>query len=141
MAFSWSSLSAGDPIEASDFNEVKTNLDSIFTALGISPDPAWTGEWDLQAGDSIKSAHAQELRDKTDYADNNWCTTHYATHKTTHQTTHYSSHLNGYNNGYKSTHYSSNLATHNSGYESTDNGTHNNFNNGAYYSTYYEVGH
>lgn len=85
MAFSWTPLNSGDPIENEDLNEIHGNLDSIYSYLGISrpggSGAAWSDVWILSNGDAIKSIHPQELRDVTDYADDHWCFTHNSSYK------------------------------------------------------------
>jgi len=81
MSFVWSeNVGVGESIDAADVNEVKTNIDSIYTALGITRSgcasgAGWT-ELPVSAGDSITSAQFQQMRDAADYAHENPCTTY-----------------------------------------------------------------
>ncbi len=63
-------------IDAADINEVGTNLDTIYTALGINR-PACVGAGWVQlpvaVDDWIYSADFQEMRDVTDFAYDNRC--------------------------------------------------------------------
>lgn len=80
MAFTWvQDISSGAGALAAGMNEVQTNLDSIYTALGIvrngcGSGAGWT-KFPLAGGliDTKESAEAQELRDATDYAYENKC--------------------------------------------------------------------
>jgi len=82
MAFTWTSLNSGDPIENEDLNEIHDNLNSIYSYLELSrlggPGAAWSSAWILNDKDAIRTIHPQELRDVTDYADDHWCTTHHS---------------------------------------------------------------
>jgi len=78
MPFVWTQNIAVDAlIEAADVNEVKTNLDSIYTALGITRGGCGAGggwvELPVGVGDLIESADFQEMRDVTDFAYDNRC--------------------------------------------------------------------
>ena len=118
MAFTWTSLNSGDPIENEDLNEIHNNLDSIYFYLGISrPEgsgAAWSDAWLLNNGDAIKSIHPQELRDVTDYADDNWCPAHYSSDNSVDKSNHYSPYNNDDHSSYD---YSDNSGVK-SGYDS-----------------------
>ncbi len=78
MAFVWTEdVGVGDSIDAADVNEVKTNLDTIYTTLsitrgGCASGAGWT-ELPVSTGDDITSAQFQQMRDATDYAYDNKC--------------------------------------------------------------------
>ena len=113
MAFVWTPLGVGYPIENEDLNEIRTNLDSIYSYLeitypGCTSGAGWTGVWPLkgkEAGtpDSIQSAHPQELRDKTDYADDHYCSADKASYNTTVYSNQNSTYKSSNNSGVKST--------------------------------------
>ena len=75
MAFTWTSISVGDVIKADHINEIKNNLDSLFSWEGVS----WSWTYlPVSAGQVITYEQFKELRDATDYADDNKCKTeHY----------------------------------------------------------------
>jgi hypothetical protein len=95
MAFIWTSLNAGDPIKNEDMNEIHDNLDSIYSYLELSRGAEgsganWPTAWPLRNRDPIRSAHLQELRNVTDYADDHWCSTHNASDNSLDKSNHYS---------------------------------------------------
>ena len=154
MAFVWTPLGVGYPIENEDLNEIRTNLDSIYSYLeitypGCTSGAGWTGVWPLkgkEAGtpDSIQSAHPQELRDKTDYADDHYCSADKASYNTTVYSNQNSTYKSSNNSGVKSTdnatvysgQNSTYRSTYNSGVDSTDYGTVYSGQNSSYKSTY-----
>ncbi|GAI73002.1 unnamed protein product, partial [marine sediment metagenome] len=80
MSFVWTEdISIGAAASAAGMNEAQTNLDSIYTALGIirtgcASGAGWT-EFPIAGGlvtDKL-SVQPQELRDVTDYAYENKC--------------------------------------------------------------------
>lgn len=97
MSFTWTEDLV--TIDSEDLNEIKTNIDSITTYLGIAPF-LWS-ELPVADGGPIQSADVQELRSATDYIDDNKCLADYATH----------------DDGYD--------ATYNSGILNNDHGTYN----------------
>ena len=141
MAFSWTPLGAGYSIENEDLNEIHDNLDSIYSYLGITypgctSGAGWTGFWPLkgkEAGtpDSIRSAHPQELRDKTDYADDHYCSADNANYNTTVYSNQNSTYQSTYNSGVKSTNNATVYSGQNSTYQSTYNSTVKSSNNGT----------
>ena len=132
MAFNWQQdVSQGASIDAADVNEIKNNLDSIYTYLGItrsgcSSGAGWT-KLPVSPGDVITAAQFQELRAVTDYAYDHWCTTHYSGHDSTYNSTYrsavdlsdYSFYDSSDNSTIYSSHYSTNQSSHNSSYYGT----------------------
>ncbi|MBA7637202.1 hypothetical protein ES703_44840 [subsurface metagenome] len=127
MSFVWTEdISPGAPANAAGMNEVQINLDSIYTALGITrggcaSGAGWT-EFPIAGGlvtDKL-SAQPQELRDVTDYAHDNKCPAYDNGYQNGVDTTEDSGYNNGYLDGYDNTHVpgfcSGQYATHNSGY-------------------------
>ncbi len=122
MAFSWTQdVSVGASIDAADVNEIKTNLDSIYSELGITrtgcvSGAGWT-ELPVSAGDPITSAQFQEMRDVTDYAYDNKCPTYFSgaqasvdfgdnnVHLFGYDSTVYTGQYSGVNGGYNAGHY------------------------------------
>ena len=79
MGFSWTPINVGDEVKAVHINEIKDNIDTIYSDLELSPRD-WS-ELPVSAGDPIRSAELQELRDAIDYADDqNYCRSHDATY-------------------------------------------------------------
>ena len=73
MAFAWTSVNDGSKITAAHWNEVKTNVDTIISNLGISA-YSWSELPVSQSDDKVQSADLSELRAALDYAhDNNTC--------------------------------------------------------------------
>lgn len=123
MAFNWQqNISPGASIDAADLNEIKTNIDSIYSYLrlrrtGCASGAGWSSIWPIQGGGTvaIQASHFLELRNVIDYAWDRWCTYHY------------SSHCSGYEVNYDGmvdledygTYNSWDDGTVNSGYEST----------------------
>ena len=128
MAFTWTPLNSGDPIENEDLNEIHDNLDSIYSYLEISrPEgsgAAWSDVWILSNGDAIRSIHPQELRDVTDYADDHWCPTHYSSDDSGVKSSHYSSYKNDDHVGHDATHDSGVKSSHYSSYKNNDHSNH-----------------
>jgi len=134
MAFSWvQDVSVGASIDAADVNEIKTNLDSIYTSLGITrtgcaSGAGWT-KLPVSAGDAITSVQFQELRNVTDYAYDNKCPGYCSDEHTGYQ----SSHQAGVDSSHNTTYYSD----QHTGYQSSYNyGV-----LGTYYATYYSDQH
>jgi len=78
LGFSWSEeVGPGTIIKASHVNEIKDNTDTVYSDLSLDY-PGCTGagwvELPVSVGESVKSSHLQELRDRIDYADDNKCT-------------------------------------------------------------------
>jgi hypothetical protein len=69
MAFTWNSVSAGTVIKAADINQVKTNVDTLTTNLGIAA-YSWS-ELAVSQGDEDTAAQISELQDALDYVDTN----------------------------------------------------------------------
>lgn len=84
MGFVWNDVSAGQDIDDADPDEMVTNLDTIYAALGINY-PACAGaawvEQPVNAGDPVMGADYDELQDRTDFADDNKCPLYYGTNQ------------------------------------------------------------
>jgi len=129
MGYTWTSVSAGDKILADHWNEIKTNLDSLYSDLDLN-----TRNWvnfPVSQGSLIKYDHLSELRDATDYADDqNYCRDHDATYNVTvndgEDATYNSGDKGTYNNnansGVDNDHHSTYKGTVNSTYHSSDKG-------------------
>ena len=146
MGYSWTSISKGDKILTDHWNEIKNNLDDLYSDLQLS---SWDWEYfPVSLGSLIKYDHLSELRDATDYADDqNYCRDHNGTYNVTvldgedvsflsgdfgtyynnQHTTYKNDHNTGYDSGddstYESSHYTGDESTYNSGvkqwYDST----------------------
>jgi len=85
MSFSWTQdISIGASIDAADMNEVKTNIDSIYTYLSITrtgcgSGAGWT-ELPVSAGSPIENVDLAQLRAAIDYAYDNKCQSAYGTY-------------------------------------------------------------
>jgi hypothetical protein len=82
MAFAWSALGAGSPIENEDYNEIKTNLDTVYTlwVFRVPGAPVLDGQYCRSRTEMPSHPRKPTDTDVTDYADNNWCPTHNITH-------------------------------------------------------------
>ncbi|GAI68655.1 unnamed protein product [marine sediment metagenome] len=130
MSFVWTEdISPGAAANAAGMNEVQTNLDTIYTALGITrggcaSGAGWT-EFPIAGGlvtDKL-SAQPQELRDATDYAHDNKCPAYDSGYQDGVDTTEDTGYNNGYLDGYDNTHVVSDCSAyyypHCSGYNGT----------------------
>jgi len=145
MAFSWvQDVSVGASIDAADVNEIKTNLDSIYTALGITrtgcaSGAGWT-ELPVSAGDVITSAQFQQLRGATDYAYDNKCPGYCSDEHTGYLSSHQAGVDSAYNTTYYSDqhtgYYTSHQAGVDSAYNSTVNSTYRSTVKYAHHTTY-----
>lgn len=110
MAFSWISISAGTTkLDDAHMNEVKTNVDTLTSQLGISA-YSWT-VLPVSAGGKATAAQITQLQAAIDYVDSeNYCATHYSS----------------YNNGVDATQNISRDVTHNASADATHNATYNN---------------
>ncbi|GAI65881.1 unnamed protein product, partial [marine sediment metagenome] len=124
MSFEWTEdISPGAAANAAGMNEVQTNLDSIYTALGITrggcaSGAGWT-EFPITGGlvtDKL-SAQPQELRDVTDYAYDNKCPAYNSGYRDGVDIDEHSDYKSGYLSGYDS--------TYNPGYYYNQHGTYN----------------
>ncbi|MBA7667652.1 hypothetical protein ES703_75749 [subsurface metagenome] len=127
MSFVWTEdISPGAPKMASNLNEIQTNLDTIYTALGITRNGCASGAGWTQfpiAGGLVTpklSAQPQELRDVTDYAYENKCPAYNSGYQdgvdTTEDTGYNNGHLSGYDSTYKPGYYSDQHGTYNNGH-------------------------
>lgn len=123
---------------ASQMNEAKTNIQTIYTTLSLDYGGGCGADWDVMAvglssSSFVLAAQINELMDRTDYAHTWWCTTHHATY--------HDGYLNGDHDsydgtdrvGYHGTHYDGYHSGHYSGHE---NG-HNSDEKGTYHNTHY----
>ncbi|MBA7589098.1 hypothetical protein ES708_31173 [subsurface metagenome] len=130
MAFVWTEdISPGAAANAAGMNEVQTNLDTIYAALGITrtgcaSGAGWT-EFPITGRlvtDKL-SAQPQELRDVTDYAYDNKCPAYDSGYQDGVDTTEDTGYNNGYLDGYDNTHVVSDCPSyyypHCSGYNGT----------------------
>lgn len=69
MAFTWSTVAAGNLARAADANEVKTNTDTLADNLSIAH-YAWV-ELPVAKGDEMKASQMTELQTALDYIDSN----------------------------------------------------------------------
>jgi hypothetical protein len=157
MAFTWSqNINVGQPIKAADVNEVKTNLDSIYSAIsktrtGCASGAGWT-ELPVSAGNPITYNQFKQVRDAADYIDTNFCATYYSGHLSGVNSTHnssynndvctgvLSSHQSGVDNSYYTSDYSGAYTgvdiSYDSGHNGAYNGTHYSGENSPVNSTY-----
>lgn len=82
MGFVWSSgLEKGLVIKTTHTNEMRTNLDSVYSWLGITypgciSGAGWQDYWPVEDGAIVQYQHHNAVRDRADYADENFCVTH-----------------------------------------------------------------
>ncbi|GAI77825.1 unnamed protein product, partial [marine sediment metagenome] len=135
MSFAWTEdISVGAAALAPGMNEVQTNLDTIYTVLGIiragcASGAGWT-EFPITDGlvaDKL-SVQAQQLKDVTDYAYENMCPAYNSGYQDGVDTTEDSGYNNGYLSGYDS--------TYKPGYYSNQHGTYKSGDLVGYDSTY-----
>ena len=140
MGFAWvQDISVGAVANAADLNEVKTNLDTIYTALSITKTGCASGagwvELPVAAGDSIKSVDFQELRSVTDYAYDHRCPVHDVADNSgvdaADDSGVYSNDHGTYNSPYDSAEDIDDHGTYNSGYDSAEDIDYHN----SYYSS------
>lgn len=87
MSFTWTqTVSAGSHIDAADINEVKTNVDSVYTYLsktrsGCGSGAGWT-VFPVSTGGQILATQATEMKAAIDWIDTNKCTTYCASQYT-----------------------------------------------------------
>lgn len=112
MAFDWTEdISVNASIDADDINEVKTNIDTVYTYRSITRTGCGSGagwsELPVSVGGPIESADMQELRDAADYAEDNICGTNFnGEHLTENQTNNvsvFTTHVGAEDNGDEST--------------------------------------
>ncbi|MBA7558619.1 hypothetical protein ES708_00223 [subsurface metagenome] len=112
MAFVWTEdISPGAAANAAGLNEVQDNLDTIYTALGITrggcaSGAGWT-EFPIAGGLVTEKLtdQAQELRAVTDYAHDNKCPAYDSGYRSGVDTTEDSGYYNGYLSGYDSSYH------------------------------------
>ncbi|MFA7581729.1 MAG: hypothetical protein WCX99_02310, partial [Candidatus Paceibacterota bacterium] len=154
MAFDWSALGAGDPIENEDISEIQANLESIYSTLGINRSgctgPGWV-ELPVSGGDPVSTAPYLELRNVIDYAHDNNCVSHNsghdaayniahdatveATHDTDHNGSDYATYLSTHNDTVRT----SNWTPHNSAYDATVRATYNSGYDSDDYTTHLSI--
>lgn len=121
MAFTWINSTTGK-IEGDDktsiFKEIKTNIQSLYTTLGLG---ATTYTEDM-SDNFIRTSNITEIRGKIDYADDNKikCTTVNTSVKSSVNSTYYNGYNSGYNRNYDSDYDGSydGHCSHNSNYDS-----------------------
>lgn len=141
MPFVWTeNIAINASIDAADINEVKTNLDSIYTALGITRGGCGAGagwvELPVAVDSLIESADFQEMRDVTDFAKDNKCPAYDATDRAPFNATADSGVLNNDHGTYNSNHDLSEDVDDKGTYESynmsaEDTSEHGTYNSGA----------
>jgi len=77
MGFIWvEGIAVGDSIDAADYNEVKTNVDTLYTDLGKNypgcVGPGWV-IMPVAADDGILTSQSTELRNRIDWIEDNKC--------------------------------------------------------------------
>jgi len=83
MAFSWTTVNDGTVISGAQWNEVKTNADTVISNLGIAA-YSWSELPVTQGVSKFEPAEVSDLRAALDYAhDNNTCSAENASHNTT----------------------------------------------------------
>lgn len=136
MGFSWTNIIQHETeIAAAHINQVKTNVDSVYTDLEL---PAYGWAYlPVSVGDEIQHEDFKELRYAIDYADNmNYCRSHNVSYMGADDAvargTVYTAQNSGYDSGYKAGvdsnydsgvdgSYQSGVETyHNSGFDSYD---------------------
>lgn len=121
MGYSWTSISTGDIIRASHFNEFKTNIDSLYSDLEL-PAPSWT-YLPVAAKDIGINERLKEVREKVDYADDmNYCRNDNTSHDINVDNSEHSSYCTGYNYGVDGAYDSGINSGDDAGYDITDNG-------------------
>ena len=89
MAFAWTSVNDGTKVTAAHWNEVKTNVDTIISNLGISA-YSWSELPVTQGVSKFEPAEVSDLRAALDYAhDNNTCSAENATYDSSNNPTNY----------------------------------------------------
>ncbi|MBA7715388.1 hypothetical protein ES703_124430 [subsurface metagenome] len=119
MSFEWSEkIGVGASIDNEDLNEIKTNLDSIYDALGITRAGCGSGAgWvnlpvsDLEA---VDNEHHQELRDVADYAYEHKCPSYCSGENVSEDSGENTGYCSGQNTGAKSGDDGAYCGTHNS---------------------------
>jgi len=82
MAFIWTTISAGNLIKASEYEEIRDNIDAEADNLSVAH-YGWGGVAP-SAGDLIEALDFTELQDAIDYIDDeNYCQTENADHDVT----------------------------------------------------------
>ena len=93
MSFTWSTVNKGTDINKTQIDEMKTNIDSVRSSIGLSP---WT--WTnipVVVGNEIKNLEIEEIRNALDVTDNqNVCSANYSTFNSDHFSTNYGDHNN-----------------------------------------------
>jgi len=160
MPFTWSTtLVKGLVIRAAHTNEMKTNVDTIYTSLGINyslggcSGPGWVN-LPATTNTTIRASDHIEIRDRISYVDDKWCTFHcptghFAGHLGGHDSNHFGTYHNGHQGGYYTHHrstdhgvyYDGDFSEHNpaveTGYNGTYHGTYRLTDNVPYQATYF----
>jgi len=147
MPFTWSTtLVAGLVIRAAHTNEMKTNVDTIYTSLGINyslggcAGAGWVN-LPVTTNTTIRSSDHTEVRDRISYADDKWCTFHCPSgHFSGHLNAHDTTHLQTYHDGHQGGYFTHDKGTDHGVYYSTDRYPYDNAvetgYNGTYHGTY-----
>lgn len=79
MSFDWTAIAVGDLVLAAHQNQIKTNVDVVYSDLELTP-----YNWvylPVDIGEEIDDADFQEMRDAIDYADTqNYCRSYNLAH-------------------------------------------------------------
>jgi len=143
-------------VKALHWNEPKTNIDTLYTALGLNYPGCAGAAWTLlpvAAESGVQASELTQLRQRVDFGEANWCGNYNASQNSDYHNNdninednpYHGTHRNGYHPDYH--------GTHDTGYESTDqsleyvseetgyHGTHfsgdKNTDNPDYHSTYH----
>ena len=118
MGFSWTNIvQYVTEVKAAHINQVKTNVDSVYTDLELS-----AYNWlylPVSVGDEMQHEDFKEMRDAIDYADDmNYCRSHNASYMGTDYTDHRGTVYTGENTGYDSGYLAGVDGNYDSGYDS-----------------------
>ncbi len=123
MGFSWTPLTRGLKIKSDPLSEIKNNVDSLTSTMGISSF-GWSGD-ESQQSKVIKENGLDELKQAIDYTDdNNVCVTDNSSYDTTV--------LVNNNSAVDSTDYWTNYSVRDISYDSNTCSIHNNYTNYTY---------
>ena len=116
MGFVWTSAGTGDPELVAIYNEMVTNLGSVYTDLGLDFGGACGLDLSpLSQGDPMIVGDINDARDRADYAYDNICNSDNATHHTSYD--------NNEKSGYDGTNHVGYDGTDHINYHGTDKGS------------------
>jgi len=122
MGYSWTSIGTGSTIRITEFNEFKTNIDSLYGDLELDA-PTWT-YLPVVAKDVGVDSILKETRTKTDYADDqNYCRNDNATHDATIHVDENTGYNYGYETGVDEAYNNAEDTGENIGHDATYDGT------------------